>query len=71
MSLTIVGRAYVELLLSALIVAGCHRSHVNYANPSFSDGYVTHYSGSELDLKALGQALMLSLKNKCQYLEDG
>ena len=70
MSLTIVGRAYVYLLLSALIVACCHSSPVNYANPSFSDGYVNHYSGSELALKALGQALMMSLINQRQYLED-
>ena len=62
--------AYVALLLSALIVAGCHRSQVNYAYPSFSDGYVTQYSGSEFALMALGQAVMMSLNNKRQYLED-
>ena len=71
MSLTILGRAYVALLLSALKVAGCHRSRVNYANLSFSDRYVNHYSGSEPALKALGQALMMSLINQRQYLEDG
>ena len=51
-------------------MAGCHRSQVNYANPSFSDRYVNHYSGSEPALKALGQALMMSLINQRQYLED-
>ena len=51
-------------------MAGCHRSQVNYANPSFSDRYVNHYSGSELALKVLGQAVVMSLNNKRQYLED-
>ena len=70
MSLTILGRAYVALHLSALKVAGCHRSQVNYDNPSFSDRYENHHSGSEPALQVLSQAVVMSLINQRQYLED-
>ena len=52
-------RAYVALLISALALAGCERSQVNYQKPKPANRYVFDYTGNEMAWWGVGGLILL------------